>query len=339
MQYPLKFVPIYKDYLWGGRNLEKLGRCLPEGRVAESWEISAHPDGISAIANGALAGMTLPDYIAGFGQEVMGRAVAPRFLSKFPLLVKLIDAQQQLSVQVHPDDVYARTHENEAYGKTEMWYIITAEPGAKIIYHLRNGVTKDEWVAAIAENRLGDCLQELRVTAGDVVHIPAGTVHALGAGIMLAEIQQNSNATYRVYDYDRVDAAGRKRPLHIEKALEVMNFDLPMAGLLPIRPRWQQLSPEVSMAVLNRSSFFEVESYKVRGKLAEVADGSRFFIYTFLKGEGVIDFSDGTVTVHGPETVMIPAGLGSYYLEGSLEFLKTYLPLEEGLKPEREAAE
>lgn len=324
MLYPLKFIPVYKDYLWGGRNLEKLGRKLPEGRIAESWEVSAHPDGVSVIANGEAAGITLPEYIEKMGREVLGKTTQAEHIHHFPLLIKLIDANQQLSVQVHPDDAYARSHEAESYGKSELWYIISAKPGARIIYHLKPGVTREHLAQAIQEGCLESCLNSQEVHTGDVINIPAGTLHGLGSGIVLAEIQQNSNATYRVYDYDRRDANGNKRPLHIEKALEVIDFSAAPHQLSPGMTRVTD-TPHQVIDRLAETPQFTVEKYRVDGLSNEIMDGSRFYIYTFFEGEGSIRYNGGTLSIHSPESILIPAMLGEYIVEGHLTALRSFI--------------
>jgi mannose-6-phosphate isomerase len=225
MFYPFKFQPVYKDYIWGGRNFEKLGKTLPKGIVAESWEVSCHPDGVSIIENGEFRGIPLPSMVDIYGRILVGTALPEKDLRKFPLLVKFIDANKDLSVQVHPDDNYANTYENGEYGKNEMWYIMSAEPGAKLIYDVVPGTTRESFRRAVEEDNIEHCLKSMEVFPGDVINIPSGLIHAIGKGILLAEIQQNSNTTYRVYDYNRTDKNGSKRPLHIGKALDVIDFD------------------------------------------------------------------------------------------------------------------
>jgi len=199
--YPLTFDPVFKDYVWGGRNLaEKLGRQIPEGVVAESWEIAAHPHGSSLINNGPLAGQTLTDAMELWGEALIGSNSQQALeLGKFPLLIKLLDANRWLSVQVHPDDTYGLANEGE-FGKTEMWIVLEAEPGAEIIYGFTRGVNVERYAAEVAADRAADSLHRLPVKKGDVIFVPAGAIHALGPGIIVAEIQQNSDTTYRIYD-------------------------------------------------------------------------------------------------------------------------------------------
>lgn len=325
MLYPLKFKPVYKDYIWGGRNLEKLGKQLPEGIVAESWEISCHPDGPSVIANGRFEGVTLSDLIREFGRKIIGSRLPESHVQKFPLLVKLIDANAKLSVQVHPEDDYARVHENGELGKNEMWYIISAEPGAKLVYDVRPGVSKESFARAVKENAIGSCLKEVEVFPGDTLNIPAGLVHAIGEGIVLAEVQQNSNTTYRVYDYDRVDSQGNKRPLHIDKALEVIDFN---TGTRKEKAEGLKVSIDDCSSkeykVANR--YFSVELYTVNSEVQETADGGKFHLYVFTEGEGEIRWSSGTMKISGGESILIPASLGHYSLSGSFKALKSYVP-------------
>jgi mannose-6-phosphate isomerase len=322
--YPLKFHPVYKDYLWGGRNLERLGKKLPDGIVAESWEVSAHPDGVSLITNGEYAGSTLPDYLRRFGRAAIGSALPEAYAQQFPLLIKLIDANQKLSVQVHPDDLYAQSHEG-GYGKNEMWYIISAEPGSRIIYDVKPGVSRDSLAQAVRENRIADCLQTVPVSAGDAFNIPAGKVHGLGAGIVLAEIQQSSNLTYRLYDYDRTDAAGHKRPLHIDKGLDVIDFAA--AGRDPkIKGQRFSLGQAGVKELLVANRYFGVELYDLDGELGETTAGERFFIYTFISGTGEIRYAGGVLPIEPAESVFIPAGLGDFIVAGQLKYLKSYVP-------------
>lgn len=320
MLYPLKFYPLYKDYIWGGRNLESIGKTITGERVAESWEAACHSDGTSIISNGIFEGMSLTAILEEHGSELAGRS----FSGKFPLLIKLIDANDRLSVQVHPDDCYAAVNENGEYGKNEAWYIIAAKPGAKIIYGMKPGVTKEEFTRAVWGKRVEECLNTLEVTAGDVINIPAGTVHALGAGILLAEVQQNSNTTYRVYDYERVDKHGNTRPLHVEKALEVINFNASCRGKVEGLAVNFERGCAITYKIANK--YFGLETCEVKEKLSDTADGSKFFIYTLLEGACELSYDGGSLKLDCGETVLIPACLGDYEMKGCFSAMRSYVP-------------
>lgn len=321
MLYPLKFKPLYKDYVWGGRNLEALGKRLPEaGIVAESWEVSCHKNGSSVISNGEYEGTPLPDLIKHLGRELIGNSLPERDMEKFPLLVKLIDAENNLSVQVHPDDEYAYKNENGEYGKNEMWYIISAKPGSRLVYDVIPGTTCESFSEAIHENNVESCLKTVEVFPGDVINIPAGLVHAIGKGIILAEVQQNSDTTYRVYDYGRVG-----RPLHIEKALDVIDFN--SAGR---KEKFYGLVLELGNGCTKRiavaNNYFCAEIYSIAGSVSDTADGSKFSIYTITSGKGTILWEGGEMIIGAGESILIPASLGSYRLSGNLSALKAYVP-------------
>lgn len=344
--YPLKFFPVYKNYIWGGRNLEKLGKSLPDGIVAESWELSCHPDGESIIANGIYKGKSLSWFIEEHGYEAVGTSVGKPFSWKpgdrFPLLIKFIDANDKLSVQVHPDDTYASMHEDDKSGKNEMWYIIWAKPGAKLVYGLKPGTTKKMFEDAIQNENIENLLNYVEVSAGDVIYIPAGLVHAIGEGILLAEIQQNSNNTYRVYDYNRVDSTGKKRPLHINKALDVINFDA--TGRIYHKDDGSEInnnSDDYKISSLISNQYFTVDLVNLQGEMKEIADGSRFYSYVVIEGEGSITQShsviqagsasnndmktNNEIEIKMGETVFIPAAMGEYTMKGNLKALKAYI--------------
>jgi len=229
--YPLKFRPIYKQRIWGGRKLQEVfGKELPEGeKIGESWELADLPEDKSVIANGELAGRTLASVIEEFPKEIMGDE---DFSGVFPLLIKLLDCQDVLSVQVHPDPQTCRRL-GEGTPKTEGWYIISAEPGAVIYKGLKKGVTRDQFAEAIKEGTVADMLSKVVVREGECHFLPAGTAHAIGPGLLIAEIQTPSDTTYRVFDWNRVDDTGKPRELHIEQALESIHFDQ-SAGDLPV---------------------------------------------------------------------------------------------------------
>ena len=230
MTEPIFLQGVCKDYLWGGNRLrEEFGKTSGADKIAESWELACHKDGSSILKNGPDAGKTLREYLDAHGTGFLGTNCAG--CTTVPVLIKLIDAKQDLSIQVHPDDDYAMRVEGEP-GKTEMWYIVDAAPGAALYYGVKKAVSKEEFARRIQEQTLPEILNRVEVTAGELYFIPSGTLHAIGAGILLAEIQQNSNTTYRVYDYGRRGADGRLRPLHSEKALDV-------ATLNPLAPTVQ----------------------------------------------------------------------------------------------------
>ena len=235
--YPLTFTPVLKDYIWGGRTLEQLGRTLPEGIIAESWEVAAHPDGTCTVDNGDYAGKLLTEVHAELGLDLIGTKNAwAQARGKFPLLIKLLDANRPLSVQVHPDDTYALNNEANELGKNEMWVVLQAKPGAQLILGVKAGANRDSFHQAIQDGSLEDYLHYLPVKAGDHICVPAGSLHAILDGLLIAEIQQNSNTTYRVYDWNRVGKAGKPRRLHIEKSLDVINFEQVEPELCPPRP-------------------------------------------------------------------------------------------------------
>lgn len=320
MLYPLKFKPVYKDYVWGGRNFEKLGKQLPEGIVAESWEVSCHKNGTSVVANGEFEGVTLPNLIRLLGRDLIGNELPQKDVDKFPLLVKFIDADKNLSVQVHPDDNYAQAYENGEYGKNEMWYIIDAKPGARLVFDVKPGVTREAFAQAVKDNTVEDCLKYIEVFPGDTINIPSGLIHAIGQGIMLAEVQQNSDTTYRVYDYGRTD-----RPLHIEKALDVIDFN--SEGR---KEKYEGLKLDLgngsSRKYIVATDYFSVEVYDIDGSVEENANGDKFYIYTVYEGSGTISWNTGSEDVKIGESILVPASLGKYTFSGKLKALRCYVP-------------
>jgi mannose-6-phosphate isomerase len=324
MLYPLKLTPIYKHSLWGGRALEKLGRRLPKGQVGESWEVSCHPDGVNVIANGKYIGIPLTDWLKAYKDKAVGRDIYLKYATRFPMLIKLIDASDKLSVQVHPSDEMAKQLENEFYGKNEMWYILSAKPDAKVICDFKPGFKRSAVNRYIEENRLEKWLNYIDIEATDVVYVPAGKVHSLGEGIVALEIQQNSNITYRIYDYNRVTQSGKQRQLHIEKALEAMS-DQPNAVHGKIRGLRRLVDSSLSVTFLVANDHFAVELYELHGNMEETTDGE-FFIFSIVEGEGELVFNKDSLPIQAVETVLIPAALGKYQFCGKLTMLKTYVP-------------
>lgn len=330
--YPLTFSPVFRDYIWGGRNLEtKLGRALPPGIIAESWEISGHPSSPTTVEHGPLAGQTLPEVTQSLGLDLVGyRSQAMLDRGKFPLLIKLLDANQPLSVQVHPNDDYANRHENGELGKTEMWYILYAEPGAYLTYGLKPGVMPDSFRRALAAGTLETCLHQLPVKAGDAVFIPSGSVHAIMAGIILAEIQQNSDTTYRVYDWNRVGPDGKPRPLHVDKAIDVINFAQVEPGHFP--PQLLEENAGLRREIITACPYFNVEriTFKQEGaKFKGHCDGSTFEIWGIMSGSGRVGWETGQpLELSAVRFVLLPAALGRFEIEAQVPsvFLRAYVP-------------
>ena len=312
--YPLTFDPIFKDYVWGGRNLsDQLGREIPDGIVAESWEIAAHPDGSSVVNRGPLAGLSLPEVQARLGEALVGRNNQRMLeLERFPLLIKLLDANRWLSVQVHPDDVYGLEHENDL-GKTEMWVVLYAEPGAELIYGFKAGVTKDAFEAAVQAGDVEPWLHRVPVEVGDVIFVPAGTIHALGPGAIVAEIQQNSNTTYRIYDW------GRPRPIHVEQALDVLNFDLVEPE--PLRPSLLNEGDGVRVERIGHCPYFETQRLFLQpgSSFSGDCNGDTFEIWAVLNGSATVCWAGDPVTIDAVGWVLLPAALGAFRMEADAE--------------------
>lgn len=311
--YPLTFEPIYKDKIWGGRILEELlGRELPPGAIGESWDVAAHPHGMSVVERGPLAGQTLEELVKIYGAELLGcKGVNDQ--ETFPLLLKFIDAKQDLSVQVHTADDYVRNLGQEAWGKTEMWYIVHSEPGSWIIWGLRPGVTKEEFATAIKKGgeAILACLNKVQVQPGELYPISSGLVHALGAGVVVAEIQQNSDTTYRVYDWERLDDQGKPRDLHVEQALDVIDFSL---QALDMSYQFGRCEEHFKLNVLHQPS-------KV---VLELGDG--FQILTALQGAAQITYDGQFLTLLSGQSCLLPASLGRCELSAQGVVLQSTLP-------------
>jgi len=326
--YPLTFEPQFRDYMWGGRNLERFGYKLPPGIVAEIWAISGHFSSPTPVDAGPYKGRLLTELLTEMGLDLVGtrnRSALER--GKFPLLVKLLDANKDLSVQVHPDDAYAQAHENGELGKTEMWYILRAKPGARLIYGLRRGVTREEFLQALREGKLERCLHYLPVREGDVIFIPTGTVHALLAGVIVVEIQQNSDATYRVYDWNRLGPDGKPRPLHIDKAMDVIDFNRVEPG--PAVPELVEARDGFRREVLTRCPYFVVEKISLaRGeRFAGTCDGKTFEIWGCIQGRATVTWSGDPVELPAVRFTLLPAALGSFAIEARepAVLLRTYV--------------
>jgi len=333
--HPLTFTPVLRDYLWGGRRLATLyDRDLPPGTVAESWEISGHPHGSTAADGGFWEGEPLPAILDALGEQLVGsRAAWALERRKFPLLVKLLDARQDLSVQVHPDDEYARVHENGELGKTEMWYVLHVDPGASLILGLKPGMTRHGFQEALTANRVETVLNRVPIRAGEAVDVPTGTVHALLAGTVVAEIQQNSDTTYRVFDWGRLGADGQPRALHIDKALDVIDFAQPAAGI--IQPTLLAGAAGVVRRELVRNRYFVVEEIVLSpGSTFEGrCDGSTLEIWGCVQGQVAIECdAAAALALSAIRFALLPAALGAFSISPSTTLstpsvcLRAYLP-------------
>lgn len=312
MLYPMKLQASLKDYLWGGTRLkEEYGKETNLDKVAESWELSCHEAGQSIIVNGEAAGQTLSDWLTGQDRSVLGKN-AERF-EKFPLLIKLIDAKGDLSVQVHPDNEYALRVEGEP-GKTEMWYIVDCEPGASLLYGFKEQISREEFERRIADNSLLDVCNRVPVHKGDVFFIDSGTLHAIGAGILLCEIQQSSNTTYRIYDYGRVGTDGQPRELHVAKALDVTKLERPVRDTKPQAKLDIFACAEVEL--LASCEYFTTYHINLNGMCHLKAGENSFQCITVLAGSMELATAGGRVSIKKGESVFLPAGLGRYQLIG-----------------------
>ncbi len=320
--YPLKLRPTPSERVWGGDRLKAFvpgfADLKTDEPVGEAWLVYADNE----ITNGVYRGRTLQAVASELGETVLGSSSVQRYGSQVPLLAKFLDAADKLSVQVHPNDAYARSHEADSghLGKTEAWYIITAEPDASIIWDVKKDVTKEALRAAIDEGTVENLLRVVPVAAGDVVYNPAGTVHAVGAGILLFEIQQSSDLTYRLYDYKRKDAAGKERELHVDKGLEVLTFQTDRDAKVPPRA----VSEHVTQLV--RSPFFVMEHWEVAETLRGATAPTSLETLTVLEGEVTVTASGESVTLARAESAALPALLGPYQLAGRGTLLRCYLP-------------
>ena len=308
---PVKLSPAFKDYLWGGTKLkEQYNKKSDLEIVAESWEMSCHKDGESTVITGEFSGKKLSEYVESLGKEALGKK-AEKF-SYFPLLIKFIDAKDNLSIQVHPADEYALRVEGE-YGKTEMWYVLEAEEGAYLYYGFNRDITREEFAERIKNNTILEVLNKVNVKKGDVFFIDAGTVHAIGSGLMICEIQQNSNTTYRVYDYDRRDKEGNARPLHIEKAIEVSKLTK---------------APELKDAkddILATCEYFTVKKVLVDGDAKVKVSEESFVSLIIVDGDGKVALGGDELTVTKGDSVFVPAQNGEIALCGKMEVIVSSL--------------
>ncbi|MCG8319343.1 MAG: class I mannose-6-phosphate isomerase [Cytophagales bacterium] len=303
--YPLKFKTIFKDKIWGGNKINAV-LCKDFGDLpncGETWEISGVEGDISIVADGALAGRSLVELIESYQGDLLGFKVYNKYGSQFPLLVKFIDANADLSIQVHPDDELAKARHN-SFGKTEMWYVFQADEGSSLISGFNQPVDKEAFLDKFNSGRLMDILNREKVKAGDVFFIPAGRVHTIGKGLLLAEIQQTSDITYRIYDFDRVDSNGQKRELHVEEALDAIDYSFYDHYRVPYGD--QKNTP----VELVSCDYFTTNKITINQTLErDYSDLDSFIIYICFDGDLILDYAGGKVAVKKGDAVLLPAKL------------------------------
>jgi len=312
--YPLLFKPSFKERIWGGAKLKKIFNCNSiEGNIGEAWVISDHPNGKSIITNGKFTGKTLNDLL-----KICPEWFCSLHIRNFPILVKLLDSNEDLSVQVHPDDEYAVRNEGGESGKTECWYIIESEPCAEIIFGHR-AKNKKEFIYFSHEDKWDELLVRIPVQPGDFFFIPSGTVHAIGKGIVLLEVQQNSDLTYRIYDYNRIGLEGKKRDLHLEKALDVINFNP------SINNRELCAASNIGFkTILASCNNFTVEKWLIK-ESCDLNSLDVFLLICIVNGEGELLYEDNALTLTMGSSIMIPANMGRYQIKGDIEAIVCYV--------------
>ena len=321
MLYPLKFAPIYKQIVWGGTNISKyFHRDIALDHVAESWELCCRDDGTSVVTSGELKGISLSSLILKYEDKLVGVKTFNEFGTQFPLLIKIIDANENLSVQVHPDDAYARGN-GENNGKNELWYILDAKNHAEIVYGIKEDETKEAFIKAVSDNKVEQVLNMVDASAGDAFYVPAGKVHAILSGVLIAEIQQNSNTTYRIYDWDRVDMDGKGRTLNTAQALDVIDFSSQNERELCLQIAHNK---DYNTDAVVRSKHFNIDRINVHHSFINTTVSS-FIILMCIKGSGVIIYDGGTCSIIFGETIFLPACIGKFTIDGVMTLLSIYM--------------
>ena len=312
MIHPLKFKPILKERLWGGTKLKEVfGKPIESDITGESWELSTVPGDISVVANGSLEGKSLQELIDSNAEELLGKSVVERFGKEFPILIKFIDAKQDLSIQLHPNDALAKERHN-SFGKTEMWYIMDADPKAELIVGFNKDVTKEEYAESVANDTLLDLLNYEQVKEGDTFFINTGKIHAIGAGVMLAEIQQTSDVTYRVFDFNRKDKEGNLRELHTDLALDAVDYEKKDDFIVS----YDKTKNEVNTMV--DCPYFKTNFIELTENLdLDTAQRDSFTIYMCVGGEAKISTTEGEVSIKSGETALLPASTQKISLQST----------------------
>lgn len=321
MNNPFLLKPSAKDYLWGGNRLnDEFAKGIDISPLAETWECSTHPDGPSYVASGWYKGLTLVDVLKAH-PDFLG--THPKSDGELPILIKFIDAKKDLSVQVHPTDEYAIEKENGQLGKTEMWYVLDASKDASLVYGLQTTTEESVIRKAIEQGTVEQYLQKVPVKVDDVFFIEAGMIHAIGAGTLIAEIQENSNLTYRLYDYDRVDKNGKKRELHVDKALDVANLSGMSEPKQPLRVLKYRAG--VASELLCRCKYFEVYRMIVNTEKRQIvhyrADSVSFRVLLCVNGCGTIRFEGETLDIYKGDCIFVPANSTELTIHGVMQFL------------------
>jgi len=323
--YPLQFDTIYKEKLWGGQKINTyLGKSFaPLPNCGETWEVSAVPGNVSTVSEGPLKGTGLDALVQTYREQLVGGKVYRHFGDEFPMLVKFLDAAQDLSIQVHPDDALAGQRHN-SLGKTEMWYIIQADDDASLIAGFNKALTKEQYLQYFNNGQLEEVLNREKVQAGDVFYIPAGRVHTIGKGILLAEIQQSSDVTYRIYDFDRVDAAGNKRELHTEQAVDAIDYQLYSS----YKTSYTEQPNEAAQLV--KSPYFTTNKLACTNTITrQYNEIDSFVIYVCYEGTCTLTVGNHTVNLTLGNTVLLPANLNKATIKttNGVGILETYVEL------------
>ncbi|MCC8136469.1 MAG: cupin domain-containing protein [Clostridiales bacterium] len=317
----IKCEPVFKDYLWGGTKLREIyGKNCDYEKIAESWELSAHEDGQCRVASGKYRGMLFGEYLERIGEEALGWKC--QAFERFPLLIKFIDAKEQLSVQVHPDDGYALPNENE-YGKNEMWYVMDCEPGAYIYFGLKKTVTPEELRARAVDNTITEVLNRVPVKKGDTFFVRSGTIHAIGGGTLICEIQQNSNCTYRLYDYARRDKFGNLRELHLDQAMAVADTEKKDVQNMQTGPREQR--DGFCVQKLCECKYFTSSRYDVENTVSVAVHDTSFAALVFLEGYGTVQTGEERMEFCPADTFFVHAGERQVEICGKCSFILTHL--------------
>ena len=316
--YPLQFEPILKERIWGGIKLKTLlEKSINSNITGESWEISTVQNEVSIVANGSLKGKSLVDLISDYPEAILGKSVYNKFGKQFPLLFKYIDAREDLSIQVHPNDVLAKKNHN-SFGKTEMWYVIQADEDSRLILGFKEDSSPESYLEKLNNKSLLDILDTKIVNPGDAFMLDTGTIHAIGAGIVIAEIQQTSDITYRVFDFDRVDVNGKRRELHNDLALEALNYKKTAVQ------RYYDKSKNISNNVVN-CDYFTTNFIPLEGQINIRKTDDSFTVYMCVEGDFVLNANNQLYSYKKGDTVLLPAQLTNFELSGKASILEIYI--------------